>query len=80
MSSSAIMSSMEISRASSTISVRRGSPNWALISASSDLDDVEHQPLAGQDLLEARDVQQDVAVLLHDLLALEAGQPLQAHV
>ena len=44
------------------------------------LDDLQHQPLARQDLAEARDVLQDVPVFLEDLFALQPGQPLQTHV
>ena len=40
----------------------------------------EHLALVRQDLAEARDLPLDLAVLLDDLVALEAGQALQAHV
>ena len=39
-----------------------------------------HLALVGEDLLVARDLLQHLGVLLDDLLALEAGEALQAHV
>ena len=43
-------------------------------------DDVEDELLGAQDLAQLRDQGQDFLELGHDLVALEPGQPLQAHV
>ena len=43
-------------------------------------DDAQHDAFAGEDLLEPGDVLEDVRIFLEDLLLLEAGEPLKAHV
>mgnify|MGYP003694241459 CR=1 FL=1 len=82
MSSSAIRSSMLSSPDSpSMISVRRSSPYARPHRSQLVDDDLHQQPLAGEDRRAAvRSVFSSSGELVEDLLALEAGQPLQLHV
>src|SRR6185436_15390886 len=43
-------------------------------------DDLQDQRLRGQDLAETRDRRENLLILLHELLALESRQALQAHL
>ena len=71
---------MSISASVATISVRRGSPYLLLISSSSFDDDVHQELHVAEDGAEARDLVAELAVLLGELLALEPGEPREAHL
>ena len=62
------------------ISVRRSSPYFSWTSLQLVDDDLHQQPLAGEDRAQALDRLQQLGELVENLLALEAGQPLQLHV
>ena len=74
------MSSMLNSSALYTISVRRSSPYFSLISSSSFLMISSLKLLALQNGLQLLDQLDDLAVLVLDLLPLQAGEPLEPHV
>jgi hypothetical protein len=78
MSSGVMKSSMPRSCVLMTISERRLSPNWARI-AGQLVDDHLGDPLrARQDVHQVGDPFEQLGVIADDLVALEAGQPLQA--
>jgi hypothetical protein len=79
-SSSATRSIGSISPSSSMISVRRSSPYSLADALELVADDRHEQRGVGEDRLEVGDEDAELLELGLDLVALEAGEPLQAHV
>ncbi len=65
---------------SARISVRRASPYSSLMASSSPRISPISLASEAEDALQLLDELQDLLVLLHDLLALEGGQPAELHV